>query len=407
VPDPEVHLIYVPPVKLRVPPLALAFALMAAALIATAWTTRGTVDAAFDTRGRSEAVAVAEAMHADLAGLDYVPDEAALGNILRERSAEGLRYIGIFDRFTARTIVEAGQALGGEPALADRPRSATRIGGRWRVGMRAPFPRGWGRAMVLVTEIEPVEIAAAHRAASRTLAIGVIAALTLLGVAVALARRELRRSADEAAREHERRLASLGEMSAVLAHEIKNPLASLKGNAQLLAAALPEGDRARAKAERVVDEARRLEQLTQDLLAFVRTGELARADTDVVELVRAAAGEIPLELDAPATHWSLDRERMREVLANLIVNAADAGPAPVRARVSVDRDRLVVEVADHGPGVAPDDRARIFEPFFTKKTRGTGLGLAIARRIVTLHGGSIEVGDDPAGGAVFRIAIPR
>jgi two-component system sensor histidine kinase HydH len=304
-------------------------------------------------------------------------------------------------------MVEAGQALGGEPARGDRRATATHVGGRWRVDMAAPFARRvWGRGIVLVTEIEPVEITEAQRAASRALAIGVLAALTLLGVAIALVRRELRRSAEDAAREHERRLASLGEMSAVLAHEIKNPLASLKGNAQLLAAALPEGHKSKAKAERVVDEARRLEQLTQDLLAFVRTGEIARADTDVVELVRASAADVAIELDGPAVHWSLDRERMREVLANLIVNAADAGP-PVRVRVRPEATRLVIEVADRGPGVPPEERARIFEPFFTKKTQGTGLGLAIARRIVVLHGGTIEVGDDPAGGAVFRISIPR
>jgi two-component system sensor histidine kinase HydH len=397
--------------KLRVPPLALAIAFMAAALLATAWTTRRAVNTAFATQGRSEATTVAEEVHAELVELQYVPEAADLAAVIHDRESEGLRYVGIFDRQTARTIVEAGMALGGEPARGDVPRTATQVAGRWRVDMAAVGRRGrnwgWGRGLVLVTEVEPLEIVDAQRAAARALAIGALAALTLIGVAIALVRRELRRSAEDAAREHERRLASLGEMSAVLAHEIKNPLASLKGNAQLLAAALPDGDRSKAKAERVVDEARRLEQLTQDLLAFVRTGEIARADTDVVDLVRSAAGTVAIELDGPATRWSLDRERMREVIANLVVNASEAGPAPVRVRVRPDAARLVIEVADHGPGVPLEDRARIFEPFFTKKTQGTGLGLAIARRIVTLHGGTIDVGDDPAGGAVFRITIPR
>ena len=403
---PEVHLFYLPGMKGRVPPLALAFALMAAALVATAWTTRRSVDAAFEATGEGQALAVAEAVDADLGG-ELAPDVAELAALMHERTSEGLTYIGLFDRADGVTIGEVGTPVGGALRRGEGRKTITRVGGRWRIALPAPFRRGWRRGTLLVTEVAPSEAVDLHRAASRTLWIGVVAALTLLGVAIALARRELRRSADEATREHERRLASLGEMSAVLAHEIKNPLASLKGNAQLLAAALPDSDRSKAKAERVVDEARRLEQLTQDLLAFVRTGELARADTDVLELVRAAAGDVPLELDAPATRWPLDRERMREVLANLIVNAAEAGPPPVRVRMRVEHDRLLVEVADRGPGVPTEDRARIFEPFFTKKTRGTGLGLAIARRIVTLHGGSIEVGDDPAGGAVFRIAIPR
>src|SRR5439155_21048299 len=135
--------------------------------------------------------------------------------------------------------------------------------------------------------------------------------------------RELRRSAEDRARGRERRLASLGEMSAVLAHEIRNPLASLKGNAQLLAAMLPADDKPRAKADRVVDEALRLEQLTSDLLAFVRTGELQRAAVDPAQLVREAAAGLAVEVDgtgAPRA-WSLDAARMRQVVVNLLDNA--------------------------------------------------------------------------------------
>jgi signal transduction histidine kinase len=96
------------------------------------------------------------------------------------------------------------------------------------------------------------------------------------------------------------------------------------------------------------------------------------------------------------------------VLVNLIDNAVAAGP-PVRVRVRAAGGRtLVIEVSDHGPGVPAEDRDKIFEPFFTSKTRGgTGLGLAIARRIVELHGGTIRVDAAPGGGALFRIEIPH
>jgi two-component system sensor histidine kinase HydH len=208
---------------------------------------------------------------------------------------------------------------------------------------------------------------------------------------------------------HERRLASLGEMSAVLAHEIRNPLASLKGNAQLLAELLPEGAKPRAKADRVVAEAVRLENLTNDLLAFVRTGELARAPVDPAALLREAAAsvgaEIAVESTAAPASWSLDGPRMLQVLTNLIDNAVQAGP-PVRARVAASGRRLVFEVADRGPGVDPADAERIFEPFFTKRTQGTGLGLAVARRVVELHGGTIAVDAEPGGGARFRVEVP-
>src|SRR4029077_12240509 len=105
-----------------------------------------------------------------------------------------------------------------------------------------------------------------------------------------------RRNAEERIRERERRLASLGEMSAVLAHEIKNPLASLKGNAQLLVQMLPDEDalaKSRTKAKRVVEEAVRLEQLTNDLLQFVRPGAIRRTDVDPAALVREAAESVP------------------------------------------------------------------------------------------------------------------
>jgi two-component system sensor histidine kinase HydH len=199
-------------------------------------------------------------------------------------------------------------------------------------------------------------------------------------------------------------------MSAVLAHEIKNPLASLKGNAQLLARMLPGGDKPRAKADRVVDEAIRLEQLTNDLLQFVRTGTIQRAPVDPAQLVRDAAagvsGEIAVDATAAPASWPLDAGRLRQVVVNLLDNAVAAGP-PVTATVRGERGRLIIEVADRGPGVAEDDRDKIFEPFFTGKTQGTGLGLAIVRRVVELHRGTIAVYPNPGGGAMFRAEIPE
>ncbi len=330
-------------------------------------------------------------------------------------------------------------------------RDIEHVRGRVRIDARFNFRRWFGgsgpRLQWLALEVEPAEAAALRRtSARRSLAIGALAALVLLVVAIAVTRRELRRSADAAAREREKRLASLGEMSAVLAHEIKNPLASLKGNAQLLAAMLPANEKPRspappaevielsreaklrapappaearsscgkrsfaAKADRVVDEAVRLEKLIQDLLAFVRTGQLARTAASPSAIAREAAGSIAGDVTvddrgAPPT-WSLDAGRLREVLVNLIDNAVAAGP-PVWVRVASERGRLVFEVIDHGPGVPPAERDKIFEPFFTGKIRGTGLGLAIAKRMVELHGGTIAVLDADGGGARFRIEIPE
>jgi two-component system sensor histidine kinase HydH len=173
---------------------------------------------------------------------------------------------------------------------------------------------------------------------------------------------------------------------------------------------LPAGEKPRSKAERVVDEAVRLEKLTNDLLKFVRTGELRRAPTDPAALVREAtesiAGEVVVDTGAAPGVWSLDPGRMREVVVNLVDNAVAAGP-PVHATVRTAGGRLVIEVADHGPGIAEEDRERIFEPFFTGKTQGTGLGLAVVRRVVEQHGGTIAVLANPGGGALFRAEIPE
>jgi two-component system sensor histidine kinase HydH len=391
--------------KVRIPPLAAAFALLAAALGATAWSTRSTVGDAYASVREGEAVAVEQAVRADLVELGGPPSSAELDEILRDRNGAGLRYLAIVDH-GGRIAASAGTPLGEPPGRAERTRQVTQVGDRLRVEVRAPFRRAWGSGRPWwVIEVEPVHAGELRHAAERTLAIGLVAALTLLAVAIALVRRELRRAAEARAREQERRLASLGEMSAVLAHEIKNPLASLKGNAQLLAAALPEGDRARAKADRVVDEAQRLEHLSNGLLQFVRTGELHRGDVGIAELARAAAGDTPIELAGDA-RAAVDPGRLQQVLANLIANAAEAGP-PVAVRVSAEDGRVIVDVADRGPGVPVAEREKVFEPFFTKKTRGIGLGLAVSRRIVELHGGTLTIHDNPGGGAVFRVAIPR
>ncbi|HUJ57647.1 MAG TPA: HAMP domain-containing sensor histidine kinase [Kofleriaceae bacterium] len=390
----------------RIPPLAVTFALLAAALVATAWSTRATISDAYATVREGQVAAMEQRIHVDFVELGGAPTSDDLAQIVQEHAADGLTYVATVDGRSGRITASGGTPLGAlEPAF-ERPRITT-IGDRVRVVSRLASRRGAMRGGWVIVEMITEQANELRGSATRTLAIGAIAALVLLGVAIALVRRELRRNAEERAREHERRLASLGEMSAVLAHEIKNPLASLKGNAQLLAAALPAGDKAAAKAARVVDEAQRLEKLTNDLLAFVRHGELHRAEISVPELLAAAAGDAPVELAAGALTWPLDADRMRQVFANLIDNARAAGPPPVRLAARVEGDRLIVEVGDRGPGVPPADRERIFEPFYTKKTQGTGLGLAIARRIVMAHGGTIGVSDNPGGGAVFRIAIPR
>lgn len=184
-------------------------------------------------------------------------------------------------------------------------------------------------------------------------------------------------------------------MSAVLAHELRNPLASMKGNAELLAEGLAGDQRRGAQAKRVYEAAARLERLTENLLDFVHAGKVNRAESAPKSLCRRAAHASGVEdviiddIGAPEV-WNLDEDRMMQALLNLLRNAgqASAEAGPVELRVAYEGGLLVFEIRDHGEGVADEDRERIFEPFVTTRTRGTSLGLAVVRRVAELHGGA-------------------
>lgn len=265
-----------------------------------------------------------------------------------------------------------------------------------------------------IVEFEPVAAQRLVAGAERNLAISGAVAVALIALSAVMAgwmRRREQLERELTARHH---LARLGETSAVLAHEIRNPLASLKGHAQLLEASLPEG-KPRDKAHLVVGEAIRIEELTAGLLEFVRTGAVDRAPVPPADVLRdaardAGADRIDVDDTAAPPLATIDGPRLRQVLGNLLKNAVQASPegARVGARCAADGTALVFEVRDRGTGVPVADRERIFEPFTTGRTRGTGLGLAVARRIVEAHGGTVTVGDpnDGAGGAVFTVSLP-
>src|SRR5581483_3729239 len=258
----------------------------------------------------------------------------------------------------------------------------------------------------IVIEFEPVEANALRGAATTALltAFGAVAALLAAGLAlVRLSRRA----------ERQRQLASLGEMSAVLAHEIRNPLASLKGHAQLLVETLAPGERAHAKAERVVHEATRIEHLSEDLLSLVRSSRVEPAPVDPAAIARDVAQSLApdrfaIDASRAPRSWRLDAARIRQVLDNLMRNAVEASPpdAPIEIAIATERGRLTIAVRDRGPGVAAGEESRIFEPFVTGRVRGTGLGLAVARRIVELHGGAIAARNREGGGAEFVVVLP-
>jgi two-component system sensor histidine kinase HydH len=269
-----------------------------------------------------------------------------------------------------------------------------------------------GRPRLLIV-YEPVEANALRQSATRSLAVALVTALALLVATVVLWRLARRAEGLQAAAERDRTLVSLGEMSAVLAHEIRNPLAALKGHAQLLVERLAAPGPDREKADRLVHEIRRLERLVEDLLSFVRASRVTPAPVEPAAVLRDAVNAVApdrVDVDASAapSTWSLDAARLQLALANLLRNALEASPAGARVCVTaaVDGEGLVFRIRDQGPGLPPGDPERLFEAFHTTRVHGTGLGLAVARRIAELHGGRVTARTHPGGGAEFRIVIP-
>lgn len=217
----------------------------------------------------------------------------------------------------------------------------------------------------------------------------------------------------------EARLAAVGRLSAGLAHEIRNPLASIKGSAELLGddfpATHPKGTLLRA----LVDESVRLNNVLSRFLAFARPQPIAaklfdaqpEVDT-VVALLRSgdAARDVRLVVEPCKGSARIrgDREQLRQVFLNILLNASQAAGAGGTVRVSCDVDggMFWVRVRDSGPGFTREALDNAFTPFFTTKDQGTGLGLAISHRVVDSHGGRMRIANDAAGGGLVEIEVP-
>ena len=372
-----------------------------------------------------------------------------MSQVLDKFQAQGLRHIAI--NINGQTMAQAGSAHMVGPALA--------VGQAQIVGQRSrlmgvlppilpslkqlaqnPLPPGIAATQTrqaaqlphlpaapmagqpfnfqgrIIIEFETPLVANLKQSMQRTHLTALAATIVLLLLALFLTRNAIRLRKLEWRAERERQLALLGEMSAVVAHELRNPLAALKGHSQLLVElltqALPPGSREQSKAERIVTEAERLEQFTHVLLDFVRDAPLDLRRMSAPELLaqlRIAVPDTPLETDftqAPA-HFYSDPTRLVMALSNLIRNAHQAAPnATVGLRLVGSPDAVVFEVSDCGPGIGQGQQERIFEPLVTTRATGTGLGLAAARRAVTQLGGVLQAENRAGGGALFRIRLP-
>ena len=219
------------------------------------------------------------------------------------------------------------------------------------------------------------------------------------------------------------KLASLGEMAAGVAHEIRNPLGGIKMATRLLSSRDLDGNPlSQEMARSILAGIGEIEGIINNLLDFTREARLEPGEYEVLRIldpvveasrveglargVAVAYGQVD-----PGAVVQGDGQRLRQVFANLLKNALEAIPARmpggrVEVNLAIEGDRVVVEVADNGVGISGEHRDRIFQPFFTTKPSGTGLGMAIVKKIVDLHGGDIAIDSAPGVGTRVRVSLP-
>jgi two-component system OmpR family sensor kinase len=234
---------------------------------------------------------------------------------------------------------------------------------------------------------------------------------------------------ESAFKERERNEARLKQFVADAAHELRTPLAAIRGYAELYrSGGIAPGDELSQAMARIEGEGMRMGSLVDDLVLLARLDQqqpLGREEVDLADLARDAVADLkatepdrPVDLDAPSPAIVLgDEARLRQVLANLLTNARVHTPAGTPVHVAVVADgqanrEVVLRVADEGPGIDADQRARIFERFYrtdasrSRDTGGSGLGLSIVAAVVHAHGGRAAADGEPGGGAVFTVHLP-
>lgn len=213
-------------------------------------------------------------------------------------------------------------------------------------------------------------------------------------------------------------LAKLGEMAAVIAHEVKNPLAGIRGVVQVIGGRLPADSADAQMMKEIVTRIDSLDGLMKDLLLFARPPKPNRQQTQIGELVRSTADLLQrdqslsgmrFDIRGTAKPIMIDPEMMKMVMQNLLINAAHAqqSSGTIRVDIAMAANLCSIAVRDDGPGIPADVRSKIFVPFFTTKAKGTGLGLPTAKRFVEAHQGQIIVDCPPSGGTTMTVQLPH
>lgn len=229
--------------------------------------------------------------------------------------------------------------------------------------------------------------------------------------------REIRGLQEEVRRSE--RLAALGRLAAGMAHEIRNPLSSIRGFAQYFQKLLQGRAEEQGYAAVMIKEVDRLNRVIAELLDFARPKKLRRETHSMVEILEHALALLQPELARKKveidrayppglSEMAVDRDQLAQAFLNLLLNALDSMDGAGRVRIGIRESGSAVEVSisDTGRGIPPEDLGKVFEPFFSTKTKGAGLGLAIVHQIVESHGGEIGVESRESAGTTFRLTLP-
>lgn len=290
---------------------------------------------------------------------------------------------------------------------------------RYRETSRAERAEIVGLGILLVMGINDSFVSSGYLEMPYLLDIGFLALVIMVASGLALQyvdnARALQTAQDELVRRE--RLAALGEMSAVVAHEVRNPVAIIFNAVGQLRKRPEEREKLLGIVE---DEAERLKRMVSDLLEFARPTHVVLAVADLPQIVQGAGlavrgeheGEpvaLELELSDCPPRLECDERLVRQALVNLMTNALQASPRDARVEVTVTASdaEVAITVADHGPGIPDALESKIFTPFFTTRPTGTGLGLPVVQRIAEAHGGTLSHRPTPGGGATFELRLPR
>ncbi len=376
--------------------------LAAAIMVALAWSSARAEVALHDLALEGRILGLAHAAERELREVGVDGAAEVLVPLLEATSGEirGLRLLGP----DGVEVITVGECLDQEPF-----REVELFLGRFAAGANGrpggPGWRGRGRA-TLELYLDPR--AGAPPLASRlVLPATIVLALIVVALAVFAARLVERQRLVEVAAADRRRLEGLARAGAGLAHQLRTPLATIKGSCQLVLEAATDSRLRRI--EIAVREAERMERTLEQLLDYARPPRPEPVSVKIAGVVAGLADRHPnlSSTVAPELCARVDPTHLEQLLGNLVNNAVEWSPEGETVTISGRRDgaRLVVEISDNGPGPG-DDPEQLFEPYVTGRTDGTGLGLAMARTLAEVNGGKLTLEEAPGGGCVVRVELP-